>query len=191
MIVINVSSCCFGAYPSIFSFQRRATSEDIAPGIWTWCPVIVYYEKASMCLSGGAVWEEGRVITKTFLVWPRRFFVPVSHLSRWARSTKRRMIPAFGLLLNRWQAARCQVAASSTLRTSCANWIQLARVVCSSSPAGPSIPWIIMFHFRRWTSICRVWCARVSAIRAMWSVTAGSTSVASALRRSLVNCRPS
>ena len=56
-----------------FSAQQRATSEDIAPGIWIWCPLIVYYETASMCLSGGAVWEEGRVITKPFWCGPGDF----------------------------------------------------------------------------------------------------------------------
>ena len=147
VIVINVSACCFGACPSIFSSTKghlkryRTQDLDLMSGDLR-DSIKVSFRGRSM---GGRSGDN-----ETFLVWPRRFFVPVSHLSRWTRSTKRRMIPAFDLWLNRWQAARCQVAASSTLRTSCANWIHLARVVCSSSPAGPSIPWIIMFHFRRW-----------------------------------------
>ena len=63
---------------------------------------------------------------------PSEIFVPVSHLSRWARSRKRNIILAFALWLSLWQAARCQEAASSTLRTSWANWMHLAWVACSS-----------------------------------------------------------
>ena len=87
--------------------------------------------------------------TEIFLACPRRFLVPGSHLSRWARSKNRKMMPAFARWLSRWQAARYQVSASVTLRTYQANWIHLARMILSSSPAGPSMPWITIFHFRR------------------------------------------
>ena len=80
-----------------------------------------------------------------------------------------------------WLAAKRQVAAFSTLRTSFTNWIHLVRVAHTNSPTRLSTPCITIFHFLRWTSFCWVWCARDSVIRAVWSDIAGSTSVGNIL----------
>ena len=179
----NVSWGCFGDCQSIWSSTKgqcgrwRTRYLDLLLGAnLLWVSIKLSFRGRRI---GGRSTE-----MEIFLACPRRFLVPVSHLSRWARSRKRKMMPAFARWLSRWQAARCQVSASMTLRTSRANWIHFAQVIPSSSPAGPSMPWITIFHFRQWTSICSVWWARVSAICDMWLESAGRTSVARASRRS-------
>ena len=89
----------------------------------------------------------------TFLGWFFRCFVPVSHWSLWARSTSRIMMPPLGFWDKRWHAEKRVASASSTFKTCFAKSLQVWRVVASSSPAPPSIPWITRFHCLRWTSI--------------------------------------
>ena len=93
-----------------FSAQRRATSEDIAPGIWTWCLVIGYYETASRCLSWGAVWEEGRVITKPIWCGPGDFLfqLAIYHAGRGLQNEGWSLHLASGSTDGRQQGARWQ-----------------------------------------------------------------------------------
>ena len=120
VIPASDSSGRFGACPSIFSSTKghlgryRTRDFDLMSG--------ASLLRKSIRLSFRGRRIGGRSVNmEIFLGCPRRFFVPVSHLSRWARSRKRRIMPAFALWLRRWQAARCQEAASSTLRMSWAN----------------------------------------------------------------------
>ena len=125
---LSVSSWCFGACPSIFSSTKGHLEKYRTRDLDLMSRDSLLQDSIKVSFRGRSMGGRSGD-NETFLVWPRIFFVPVKHLSRWARSTKGRMILAFGLWLNRWQAARCQVAASSILRTSsCANWIHLVRV---------------------------------------------------------------
>ena len=123
----------------------------------------------------------------TLREWFFRCLVPLTQLSRWARSTDLTMMPAFAFWDRRWQAAKAVASASGTFRTVFAMLTHAWRV-SAPSLAFPSIPWITGFHLRRWTSSSSCLRARASARWDMWAVMAGSIVVMASSRRSLVAC---
>ena len=97
----------------------------------------------------------------------------ISHLFRWDRSTKSRMMPASAFLLSRWHAEKCVSVASRMRSLSFASVTHFVRVVWSSSPSAPFSPWINSDHLRRWTSRSIVYDARLVVTVATCAASAG------------------
>ena len=119
------------------------------------------------------------------------FRAPSSHLLRWLRSRKRRMIPASFLRDSRCHAAKSASAASSMSRCWRASLTHALRVAASSSSGSPLSPCTVRDHFRLWTSISRVWRARADATCSTWLARAGRATFSKSSMRLLVNCKSS